>query len=68
MEDDSPRNSPRDNPRDNPRINTNICYYEDKIAELRASGIIGYYEDRIKHLEVIIARLLRFMPHLNKPE
>ncbi len=68
MEDDSPKNSPRDSPRDNPRTNTNICYYEDKMDEIKASVISGYYEDRIKHLEVVIARLLRFMPQLGKPD
>jgi hypothetical protein len=36
--------------------------------ELKASGIVGNYEDRIKHLEIIIERLLRLMPHLNKPD
>lgn len=32
------------------------------------AGQIGYYEDRIKKLETVIAKLLRFMPELGKPD
>ena len=68
MEDDSPRKSPRDSPRDNPKGSKNICYYEDKMDELTGFESSTKLNERIKHLEVIIARLLRFMPHLERPD
>ena len=57
---------PKD-PKD-PKSGKNLCYYEDLIDELKAGGIIGYYEDRIVKLEAVIARLLRVMPALGKPD
>lgn len=32
------------------------------------AGEIGYYEDRIKKLEAVIAKLLKLMPDLGKPD
>lgn len=32
------------------------------------AGEIGYYEDRVAKLELIIGRLLKLMPHLEKPD
>jgi hypothetical protein len=66
MEDHSDH-SDHEDPKD-PKFNKNLCYYEDIIDGLKAGGIIGYYEDRIAKLEAVIARLLRVMPALGKPD
>lgn len=66
MEDEHPK-SPRDEPKE-PKGSKNKCYYEDKMEELAGFKDSSNLNDRIKKMEVIIARLLRFMPHLENPD
>ena len=44
--------NPREEPRDDPKQSKNKCFYEDRIAKL----------------EAIIAKLLKLMPDLGKPD
>jgi hypothetical protein len=74
MEDESPKSPkspttpkcPKD-PKDEPKGFKNICYYEDEMDKLTGSDSCSLNE-RIENLEVIVARLLRFMPQLGKPD